>query len=62
VEALRSRNIPVFGVVLVGLVVPSNREAIERHGKVKVLAEIPPLGAVNPATVAETSKLFAALP
>jgi malonyl-CoA O-methyltransferase len=61
IEALRRRDIPVFGVVLVGLVVPSNREAIERHGKVEVLAEIPPLAAVNPATVTEASLRFAAL-
>jgi malonyl-CoA O-methyltransferase len=61
IEALRHRDIQVFGVVLVGLVVPSNREAIERHGQVSVLAEIPPLPAVNPATVAEASLRFAAL-
>jgi dethiobiotin synthase len=60
VEALRRRDIPVFGVVLVGLVVPSNREAIERHGGVRVIAEIPPLAAVNPATVAEASAAFPA--
>jgi malonyl-CoA O-methyltransferase len=60
IEALRHRDIPVFGVVLVGLVVPSNREAIERHGRVPVIADIPPLPAVNPATVAEASRGFAA--
>jgi dethiobiotin synthetase/malonyl-CoA O-methyltransferase len=41
--ALRSRNIPVLGVVLCGPINPGNREGIEQFGNVKVLAEIPPL-------------------
>jgi len=41
--ALRGRGIPVLGVVLVGPQNPTNREAIERFGAVKVLAEIPTL-------------------
>ncbi|MDR3641339.1 MAG: dethiobiotin synthase [Humidesulfovibrio sp.] len=41
--ALRSRNLPVLGVVLSGPLTPSNRAAIEHFGNTKVLAEIPPL-------------------
>jgi len=41
--ALRSRSIPVLGVVLSGPQNPANREAIELFGNARVLAEIPPL-------------------
>lgn len=46
-EALRSRNIPVLGVVLNGPSAPHNRQAIEQHGQVQVLAEFAPLPKVN---------------
>lgn len=46
-EALRSRNIPVLGVVLNGPPTPHNRQAIEQHGQVQVLAELAPLPEVN---------------
>ena len=39
-EALRRRGIPVLGVVMSGPLSPGNREAIERFGDVRVLAEI----------------------
>ncbi|MGI9387520.1 MAG: dethiobiotin synthase, partial [Methyloligellaceae bacterium] len=42
-EALRSRDIPVAGVVINGPKAPHNREAIEEFGNVPVLAEMPPL-------------------
>jgi len=42
-EALRSREIPLIGVVLNGPPGRDNREAIERFGKVKVLGEVPRL-------------------
>lgn len=42
-EALRHRSLPVAGVVLNGPPNPANRDAIERFGKVRVIAELPPL-------------------
>lgn len=42
-EALRRRRVPVAGVVMSGPPNPGNREAIERFGRVRVLAEIPQL-------------------
>jgi dethiobiotin synthetase/malonyl-CoA O-methyltransferase len=41
--ALRSRHLPVLGVILTGVPNPANRAAIERFGGVCVLAEIPRL-------------------
>ena len=40
-EALRSRGIAVAGVVQVGAPNSGNRSAIERYGRVRVLAEMP---------------------
>jgi len=42
-EALRARGIPVAGVVLNGPRSPSNREAIERFGRVETIAEVEPM-------------------
>ncbi len=42
-EALEKRHVPVAGVVLDGPPSRENREAIERFGRVRVIAEIPPL-------------------
>jgi malonyl-CoA O-methyltransferase len=42
-EALRARDLAVAGAVLVGPFNPANRRAIERLGRVAVVAEIPPL-------------------
>lgn len=42
-QALRARNLPVLGVILCGEPNASNREAIERFGNTRVLAEIPRL-------------------
>lgn len=42
-EALRRRDIPVAGLVLNGPPCEHNREAIARLGRVRVLAELPPL-------------------
>ncbi|WP_345246923.1 dethiobiotin synthase [Pigmentiphaga soli] len=52
-EALRRRGAPVAGVVLSGPRSPGNREAIERFGGVRVLAEIPALERVDGQVVAE---------
>lgn len=43
IEALRRRGLALAGVVLIGPPTPHNRAAIEAYGKVRVLAEIPPL-------------------
>lgn len=52
-EALRSRNLPVAGVILNGPPHPENQAAIERFGAVKVLGTVPPLAALTPTAVAE---------
>jgi dethiobiotin synthetase len=46
-EALRSRHLPVAGVVMNGPVNPENKKAIETYGRVKVLSEIPVLSEIN---------------
>jgi len=51
-EALRRRGIPVLGVIMSGPLSAGNKEAIERFGNVRVLAEIPPLSKVDAETVA----------
>lgn len=45
--ALRSRGLPVLGVILSGPANPENRAAIEQFGNTRVLAEIPPLDPLN---------------
>ncbi|ASC66758.1 dethiobiotin synthase [Achromobacter denitrificans] len=50
-EALKRRGIPVLGVIMSGPLSAGNKEAIERFGNVRVLAEIPPLSKVDARTV-----------
>ena len=57
-EALRRRDLPVYGVVLSGPPAPHNRAAIERHGGVRVLAELPPLAEVTAASVTAAARAF----
>ncbi|WP_114858772.1 dethiobiotin synthase [Azospirillum brasilense] len=57
-EALRARGLAVAGVVLNGPPNPGNRAAIERFGKVRVLAEIPTLPRLDAETVAEAAALL----
>ena len=52
VEAIRRRGLPLAGVVVNGPETPHNRAAIERYGKVQVIAEIPWLDQLTPATLA----------
>ena len=52
-EAIRRRGLPLAGVVVNGPETPHNRAAIERYGKVEVIAEIPWLEQVTPATLME---------
>jgi dethiobiotin synthetase len=41
VEALRSRNLPLVGVVMNGLPNEPNREAVETYGRVPVIGQLP---------------------
>ncbi len=59
-EALRSRAIPIAGVILNGPLNPENRAAIEAHGKVPVLAEVPTLSALNQASLQPFGQQLAA--
>jgi dethiobiotin synthetase len=52
VEAIRRRGLPLAGVVMNGPETPHNRAAIERYGKVGVIAEIPRLEPLTTATLA----------
>ena len=58
-EALHRRAIPVWGVVMVGPLNAGNRIAIERHGAVRVIAELPWLDRVDAGAV---GRLVAMLP
>ena len=58
-EALRARGVPIAGVVLSGPVVAGNREAILRHGKVGIIAELPD---VDPLDEAAVTRLAASIP
>jgi dethiobiotin synthetase len=51
IEAIRRRGIPLAGVVVNGPETPHNRAAIERYGQVEIIAEIPWLDQVTPATL-----------
>lgn len=51
-EALRARALPVAGVVLSGPDNPDNRAAIERIGRVRILAELPALPRIDAEAVA----------
>jgi len=55
-EALRKRDIPVFGVVMNGPQHQSNYEAIQHYGDIDVLAEIDELETINPQSLQETFK------
>ncbi|WP_353861475.1 dethiobiotin synthase [Azospirillum formosense] len=57
-EALRARGLAVAGVVLNGPPNPGNRAAIERFGKVRVLAEIPTLDRIDTEAVAGAASLI----
>jgi dethiobiotin synthetase len=40
IEALRARSLKIAGVVMIGEANPDNRDAIERYGRVTVIAEM----------------------
>ncbi|MCE2574527.1 dethiobiotin synthase [Komagataeibacter sp. FNDCR2] len=50
--ALRARGLRVAGVILNGPPEPIGRAAIERHGRVRILAQFPPLAPMGPDAVA----------
>jgi malonyl-CoA O-methyltransferase len=52
---LRSRALPVAGVILNGPPNAGNRAAIERFGRVRVLAELPHVDSLHSGAVEELS-------
>ncbi|MET0156678.1 MAG: dethiobiotin synthase [Methyloceanibacter sp.] len=50
-EAIRRRGLPLAGVVINGPETPHNRAAIERYGRVQIIAEIPRLDPVMSASL-----------
>lgn len=52
-DKLRSRDVPVVGVVLNGPRNASNRQAIEQYGRVPVVAQIEPLPSIDRAILEE---------
>jgi malonyl-CoA O-methyltransferase len=60
--ALRMRGLPIAGVVLNGPPNAGNRAAIERFGKVRVLAELPRVDALDKAAIERLSALMPPLP
>ncbi|MGI4957487.1 MAG: dethiobiotin synthase [Janthinobacterium lividum] len=57
-EALRRRGIAVAGIVLNGPISPGNRSAIERHGDIRILAEIPIQDHLDAEAVSRLSRLM----
>ena len=55
-EALRARSLAVSGAVLVGEPNPGNRDAIERLGRISVIAEIPPAAPLDFAAIDRLSR------
>jgi len=51
IEALRSRDIPILGVVMNGPEHESNRQTIRHFGNVEILAEIDTIDPLNSATL-----------
>lgn len=50
-KALRDKKIPILGVILSGEKNPSNKEAIEHYGRVKVLFELERLNSATPQEI-----------
>ncbi len=51
-EALRRRNLPIAGLILVGPEMAHNREALAQFGRVPIIAHIPPLPDLTRAALA----------
>lgn len=56
-ECLKHWGLKVLGVVMNGQKNPSNREAIERYGKVKILAEIETIPMINRKSLQKTFEM-----
>jgi malonyl-CoA O-methyltransferase len=56
--ALRARHLAVAGVVLSGPDHPGNRDAIARHGQVRVLHSLPVLDPLTPASLRNAAARF----
>lgn len=56
IEVLRNHHIPIAGVILNGIPNPANKEAIERHGKIKVIAEVPRMEIISDQFIAQFLK------
>jgi dethiobiotin synthetase len=54
IEALRRREIPLLGCVLIGEPNPENERAIERFSDVKILGRIPPIASFTPDELRRT--------
>lgn len=59
VEALRARGLPVAGVVMNGAPNAANRRAVERFGRVRVIAEFPRLEPLDAETLAAAAARIA---
>ncbi len=57
-EALRARSIPIAGVVMIGEADPENRRAIEAHGDVVVLGEMPHFPVLSSDTLNHWSQAY----
>ncbi len=57
-EAARARGIPVAGVVLSGPRNEPNREAIERFGKIQVVAAVEPIRPLGRAGILQAARSF----
>jgi adenosylmethionine---8-amino-7-oxononanoate aminotransferase len=58
VEALRGRGLDMLGVVLVGDLNKSNKDAIEAHGGVPVIAELPWVETIDEAAMESLARLI----
>jgi dethiobiotin synthetase len=54
IEALRRREIPLLGCILIGEINPENEKAIEYYGQARVLGRIPPITSFTTDTLRET--------
>ena len=61
-ETLRLRGVPLLGVVMVGVLNPGNRDAIERFGNCAVILDIPHLDLINADVVKTLAATVPALP
>ena len=57
-DAVRSRGLTVLGVVLTGAPFADNRAAIEAHGRVRIIAELPWTRPLTPEVVAAWAALI----